>query len=67
MIAKYAPVFSKILVKHLFKNYVIFRGGGGRYRESKKGLRNFLMVPNKNKNLSEVRVLGRGPVCGTQT
>ena len=47
-------------MEYLFKNYVIFwggggevikrlhwiKGGGGRSKESKKGLRNFSMVPN---------------------
>ena len=50
-------MFSKIQVEYLLKNYIIFLGGGhqkitldyrgeggGRSRESKKGLRNFLMV-----------------------
>ena len=45
MVAENARVFLKIQVKYSFKNYVIFWGGGGRSRESKKGLLNFLMVP----------------------
>ena len=38
MVEKNACVFSRIRVDHLFKNYVIFLGGGGRSPKDYIGL-----------------------------